>query len=249
MARDLTLEILEKGIRSSLVSGCPDREAAIEGYLQGELGDLSPEERAGMVERLALRFADASPATGSPSDRDPDATARLLSLLLGKDIPATEMDARDAPEKFAQALNTVFDTLNQLVGVINTTFFGRQPELETIRHVIGSQMEDGERDTSLKSYLEQIQQAFLIAHTAFQEASREIVGEILSELDPEACEASVTSGLKIGPLRKAEAFDVYQRKYLSCRRWLDSGGCSERLLREFEKNCRKAGTIKERSDP
>jgi hypothetical protein len=249
MARDLTLEGLEKGIRASLVSGCPDKEAAIERYLEGELGDVSPEERAGMVERLARRFAGPAQGADYPVNRDPDATAKLLSLLLGKDIPATEMDARDAPERFAQALNTVFDTLNQLVGVINTTFFGRRPELETIRQVIGSQIGDGEGETSLKSYLEQIQQAFLIAHTAFQEASREIVDEILSELAPEACEASVPSGLRFGSLRKAEVFDAYQQKYSACKRWVDSGGCAERLLREFEKSCRKAGTMQERSNP
>jgi len=249
MARDLTLESLEKGIRASLVTECPDREAAIEAYLEGEFGDASAEERADMVERLALRFAGQAQGADSPSNRDPDATAKLLSLLLGKDIAATEMDARDAPEKFARALNTVFDTLNQLVGVINTTFFGRSPELETIRHVIGAQIEDGEREISLKSYLEQIQQAFLIAHTSFQEASREIVGEILSELAPEACEASVPSGLRFGPLRKAEVFDAYQQKYSACKRWVDSGGCSERLLREFEKSCRKAGPMQERSTP
>lgn len=245
MARDLTLENLEKGVRASLVPGERDMEAALERYLEGELGDLPLGERAALVERLALRFAAPARGAVSPSSLDPEAVARLLSLLLGKDIPSTVTDAGDAPEKFAHALNTVFDTLNRLIGVINTTFFGRRPELETIRQVIGSHMGDGEGDASLTSYLEQIQQAFLIAHTAFQESSREIVGEILSELAPEACEASVASGLKIGPMRKAEAFEIYQRKYQACRRWMDSGGYTEKLLREFEKNCRKAGIMKE----
>jgi hypothetical protein len=249
MARDVTLENLEKGVRASLVSGGEDMEAALERYLEGELGDVPSGERAALVERLALRFPAQAQGRVSPSNLDPEAVARLLSLLLGKDIPATLMEAGDAPEKFAHALNTVFDTLNRLVGVINTTFFGRRPELETIRQVIGSQIGDGEReregDASLKSYLEQIQQAFLVAHSAFQESSREITGEILAELAPEACEAAVTSGLKIGPMRKAEAFEIYQRKYLACRRWLDSGGYTEKLLREFEKNCRKAGIMKE----
>lgn len=245
MARDVTLENLEKGVRASLASGGVDTEEALERYLAEELGDVPPGERSAVVERLALRFSSSAREDVSPSNLDPEAVAELLSLLLGKDIPAAVMDAGDAPEKFAHALNTVFDTLNRLISVINATFFGRRPELETIRQVIGSHMGDREGEASLTSYLEQIQEAFLIAHTAFQESSRAVVAEILAELAPEACEASVTSGLKIGPMRRAEAFDVYQRKYLACRRWMDSGGYTEKLLREFEKNCSKAGIMKE----
>ncbi|NMC72875.1 MAG: hypothetical protein GYA56_00675 [Geobacteraceae bacterium] len=245
MDRDLTLENLETGVRAALLSGEGDVEAAVERYLEGELCGLSSGERAALVERLALRFTVPHRGCASPPILDPEAVAGLLSLLLGKDIPSSMTDAGDAPEKFAHALNTVFDTLNRLIGVINTTFFGRRPELETIRQVIGSHMGDGEGEASLTSYLEQIQQAFLIAHASFQESSREVVEEILAELAPDSCESSVSSGLKIGPLRKAEAFETYRRKYQACRRWIDSGGFTEKLLREFEKNCRKAGILKE----
>lgn len=247
MAPEPTIPDLESGVRRALAGGSPDPEGAVEGYLNGELGHLGPGERVAMVEALARRFAGTEMAGASSPNLDGQSAARFVSLLLGKDVPAP--DTGDAAERFAQALNTVFDTLNQLIGVINSAFFGRSPELETIRQVIGAQMEEGEREASLKDYLEQIRTAFLIAHNAFQESSRRVAGEILSELDPDACEVAVTSGLKIGPMRKAEAFEVYRQRHLACRQWLDSGGFTGKLLRELEKSCRQASEIQGRSKP
>ena len=42
------------------------------------------------------------------------------------------------PDKLARSLNTLFDTLNQIIGVIHTTFLGQKGEMETIRLIIGS---------------------------------------------------------------------------------------------------------------
>jgi hypothetical protein len=66
-----------------------------------------------------------------------------------------------------------------------------------------------------------------------------VVGEMLSELDPETLASSTKSILNFGPMRKAEIFEAYQVKYQECRKWFDTGRFSEKLLREFEKICQK----------
>jgi hypothetical protein len=45
------------------------------------------------------------------------------------------------------------------------------------------------------------------------------------------------SGLKIGPLRKAEDFDILKEKIERIQRWFESGRFMEDFLREFENNC------------
>ena len=92
---------------------------------------------------------------------------------------------------------------------------------------------------SLQNYLDQIQEAFLVAHKAFQEAAQTKVGEILKELSPDHFEASEGGWLKFGPFRKAELFEIYKEKFQACKSWFESGRFMEELLREFEKTCQK----------
>jgi hypothetical protein len=166
-------------------------------------------------------------------------TTRILSLLSGSRIDLSDHSPQEVLEKFAASLNTLFDALNQIIAVIHANLLGEKPELETIRHVIGSQIEGGEGGTSVKEYLEQIQQAFLISHRAFQEAARIVAGELLAALDPEILAGSTKSILNFGPMRKAEIFETYQGKYEECKKWFDTGRFSEKLLWEFERICQK----------
>jgi hypothetical protein len=239
MIDDSFLAKLAQGVTASAAANPNDHEAAIERYLEKELEHLAPDERLSIVGNLALRFTGDGNAVEKGPASEVKATAELLSLLLGKEVCLDGLSNRELSENFAKALNTVFNTLNQIVGGIHENLFGQKAELETIRHVIGSHIEKSGKETSLQSYLQQIQNSFLLAHTAFQEASLALMKEILAALDPEACEASVASSMKFGPLRKAEVYEVYRQKFQDCRKWVDSGHYSERLLREFEKACQK----------
>jgi hypothetical protein len=235
MNSPVPLHKLTREIRALSQSGLADREDSIEQYLEQELRDIPFAERLLILEELAGIFNHAGPSLSlAPSE-----SGRLLSLMLGNGFPGSDHSSAEISGKFADSLNTVFDTLNQLISVIHSSLLGRKPELETIRHVIGTQIEGDGEDTSLKTYLDQIQQAFLTAHTAFQQAARSIVEEMLSALDPEALANATKPGLKFGPLRKAELFESYREKYLECRGWFDTGHFSEKLLREFEKICQK----------
>jgi hypothetical protein len=166
--------------------------------------------------------------------------SRLFSLLLGKRISAADLSSAELVEKLAKSLNTIFDTLNQIIGVINSTLLGRQSGDETIRTIIGSNLEGEGGDASLQGYLNRIQKAFLVAHEAFKQAIREKLEEVLAELDPDCIARSSERGLKFGPLRKAELFDIYAEKFHACRAYHQSGRLVADLTRAFEKHCQKA---------
>jgi hypothetical protein len=238
MGSKVSLDNLAHGIRTLNRSQPTSLEEAIERYLEGELRETPLAGRLPLLEELLEKFPDNAPIPQGLNLAQGE-TARILSLLSGTRIDLTEHSPQEVSEKFAASMNTLFDTLNQIIAVIHANLLGEKPELETIRHVIGSQIEGGGGETSLKAHLDQIQQAFLISHRAFQEAARSVVGEMLAALDPESLASSTKSILNFGPMRKAEIFETYQGKYQECRNWLDTGRFSDKLLREFEKICQK----------
>lgn len=165
--------------------------------------------------------------------------AQLVSLILGKKMAVADLSPSELSEKLAHAMNTLFDTLNQIVEMIQVNLLGRKTEQETIRQIIGSQIGSGSADNSLQNYLDQIREAFLVAHKAFRIAAMAVARDLLMELDPEKIAASSEGKLKFGPLRKAELFENYKEKFEICRGWLESGRVMEEFLREFEKACQK----------
>jgi predicted component of type VI protein secretion system len=142
-------------------------------------------------------------------------------------------------EKLADSLNTIFNKLNQLIRNIHTTLLGKSPEFETIRHIIGAELEGASPSISLENFLDQIKEAFLSAHEAFKKAANIRFQEILNELDPDLIAAQVENGLKFRPFRKAGYFEMYRERYQKLKKWFESGRFTEALLREFEKNCQK----------
>ena len=133
-------------------------------------------------------------------------------------------------------MNTIFDTLNQIIAGIRTTLLGkRETDLETIRQVIGSSLVHEGKPESLQSYLDQIREAFLVAHRAFQEAALNQAQSILAELAPEKLEKEAPGGLKFGPFLKADLFDSYKASFERVETWVRSSRFREELLRSFEK--------------
>jgi hypothetical protein len=165
--------------------------------------------------------------------------ARLVSLILGRKVAVTDLSPTELSEKLVQAMNTIFDTLNDIVEMIQINLLGQKAEQETIRQIIGSQMGSGPTDNSLQNYLDQIREAFLVAHKAFRTAAVAVTQDLLFEMDPEKIAAASEGKLKFGPLRKAELFDLYKEKFGICKGWLESGRVLEGFLREFEKACQK----------
>lgn len=165
--------------------------------------------------------------------------SHLFTLLFGKNISKFDLASEEHLNKLAKSLNTIFDILNQIIGVIHTTLLGEQSELETIRYMIGSDIESQGSTDSLQNYLDQIQKAFLVAHKAYQQAAKDKVTQIMYELSPDKISAEAQGSLKFGPFKKAELYEIYEEKYQACMGWFESGRLMEELLREFEKICQK----------
>ncbi len=238
MAEAVSIQELAEGLRA-VVQGAPqDLEASIETYLADRIGPVRQGETLLLLEKLARQF-EASPETRAGLELPSEEFSRLVSLLLGKQISISDLSSAELSQKLAQSLNTVFDTLNQIVGVINTTLLGQRAEQETIRQIIGLHIGGGGGGNSLQNYLDQIRDAFLTAHRAFRQATETLVRDILTELDPNTIEASTEKHLKFGALRKAELFHSYSEKFQAIRTWYESGRLMEEFLREFEKVCQK----------
>lgn len=236
MNSPVSIEEFAIGIRSIYSLDASQAETLIENYLEEKVRGFSALERLDLLEKLTHEFRQAIPE--DPRAHDPDLVTKLSFLFLGKKVSKVDLSSREFLERLADSLNTVFTELNELVGVINAHLLGNNTELKTIRHHIGANLQDESEGSSLEDYLTQIKKAFLTSHQAFQQAAQAKVSEILVELDPKRITDSETGVLKVGPLRKAGLFDVYQEKFQRVQKWFDSERFMNDLLREFEKICR-----------
>lgn len=226
----------------------PDGAAeAIEMHIEEYLKKDHPEEKVAFIGELARLF-EVSSAAKSDSGAKKDAALpivqnekllRLFARLFGESLTKVDLSSEEHLEKLGQSLNTIFNSINSIIGVIHTTLLGESPETETIRHIIGTGVGGLGGIESLQAHLDQIQKAFLIAHRAYQEATTNKVKQILEEISPDKLSEGMEGSLKFGPLKKAELFENYKEKHALCKKWLDSGRLMEELLRDFEKNCQK----------
>ncbi len=214
-------------------------EPLIEACLEKSLKDVPIDEKLNVIARLVDNFQHAD-QTGCGADApDKEALSRIFSLLLGRRVDSEDLSSSDLIHRMAESLNTVFNILNQLVMVIDKTLFGKSAGEETIRQVIDLHLQNEKSAQSLEAYLGRINKAFLISQKAFKAATRDTVKRILDELDPDKIESSETKGMKFGPFKKAELYEVYDQKFRVCKNWFESDRFMVDLLREFEKNCRK----------
>ena len=226
----------------------PERAAqAIESHIDGYVKKDDPEEKIAFIREL-MRLFDASSGarTTSVARNEPAESShqnekllRLFSRLFGESLTKVDLSSEEHLEKLGQSLNTIFNSINQIIGVIHSTLLGEKPETETIRHIIGTGVESKGGTDSLRAHLDQIQKAFLIAHKAYQEATANKVRQILDEMSPEKLSEGMEGSLKFGPLKKAELYENYKEKHALCKKWFESGRLMDELLRDFEKNCQK----------
>lgn len=246
---DFSIETLAREIRAIYRVDGPRAESSIEDFLRDRLRGHPPGERMSVVRRLAREFQEPPPEDLRGIGLDQKEFSLFCSLLLGRSVSTADLSSAEVMERLALSLNTVFDTLNKTIALIHSTLMGRKGELETIRHIIGSDIQRAEGAQSLQGYLDQVQEAFLVAHRGFQQAARVEVEKILSALNPARIAAADESVFRFGPLRKAEYFEIYKEKYRTVKDWFDSGRFTEELLREFESICGKEYGKQRRETP
>ncbi|MFH1147862.1 MAG: type VI secretion system-associated FHA domain protein [Pseudomonadota bacterium] len=234
----ISADALAGEIRDLFRSDPSRAEVLLEHYVEEQLQDRPLTERLDFLGELIGRFKAGACRVSLDSDHAKE-VSQLLSQFLGKSFALSELSSADLLEKLAQSLNTVFDAINNVVGGIRGMLLGENSEIETIRLIIGSHLQGKRPAESLESYCGQIRETFSLAHRAFQEAATTRVREVLAELDPAAIEKEGTAGLKFGPLRKAEFFQVYKERYSKCKEWFESGRFNHDLLREFERVCQE----------
>ncbi len=231
---------LGESVRAAYTANPADAAARIERILAEKLAGASPEERIAAVREIRGRCGSFPASTDPPvAGNVSQEWTRLAALLLGDRVDVAKLPPGELSEKLAASLNTVFDSLNAIVGGINATLLGQQEELETIRFIIGSDLGGSKASGSLQEYLDRIQEAFAVAHRAFQEAAGKKTEELLDELSPENTSSKAEGGLKFGPMRKAELWDIYEERFRTVRKAHASGRLRESLLREFERSCQK----------
>ena len=238
----ISLEELAAEIKAFSAASAGKAEELIEDRLKVRLDGLPAAESLGVLDALRERFR-GSPAGVSHAEHEQPRNAALLSdlftLLLGHRVSKTDLDSPEVVEVLARALNTIFDSLNEVVSTINKTFGDETDTLQTIRHVICSNLGCEGPSQPLESYLRQIKEAFLTASQAFKMAAQNEVGKILEELDPDRIASEVGKGFGLGFMRKSDHFDAYRARFEQFRKWLQSGRFIEDLSREFERNCQQ----------
>ena len=238
MSDHIPVDKLAQEIRQIYSSDSRQAEERIAEYLHEQLAIFSDTEKISILERLTAQFGASVPDSADPAYLDDEVLTRLFSLVLGDKVTRADLSSTDLLQRLAESLNTIFDALNKLVAVIDSTLLGKVRGEETIRQVIGFHLDGQDQTQSLESYLGQINQAFLLAQQASKNAAFQMVGKILRELDPEKISQESGRGLKFGPLRKAELYNAFEHEINKCRQWYESGRFMQDLQREFEKSCR-----------
>ena len=229
----MDLDGLAEEIRELYALNPAHGRVLIEGFLEERFKDLPMEGRVEVLSHLIRRFGHALGSGGGEA-----LMSRLSTLILGEAISPADLSSAEVLDRLAASLNIVFDSLNQLVAVIEGVLYGAGAAgQDTIRHVIGSHVQGDGDAVSLENYIERIKRAFLDSQRAFQDAAAAQVAALLSELDPERIAEAAEGGVKFGPFLQAERFRRYEERFGKCKKWFDSGGFKTELQRAFERNC------------
>ena len=240
MTEPIQYEKMEDSIIKIFQEQTDNADLPINDYLKNELKTLDSSDRMEVLDKLIDQFdsdnhIDEKYAAVAIDDH---VLARVIKLLLGRDITKVDFNSNELLESLAESINTVFESLNQLISVINTTLVGKQGSDETIRQVIGYHLEGSSQTKTLESYIGQIGKAFFASQEASKKAAHAKVMQILEELSPEKIEKEAGVS-RLSPMRKSKYYEVYELKFKKFEKWFESGRFMESFLRDFERNCQK----------
>ena len=220
---------------------------AIEAHLNKVLADLDKDSRQEVLDRLIQEFEHGTPAMPRSPITAEDSTqenmtigdhvlARVIKLLLGREVSQADMNANEFLESLSESINMVFEALNQLISTVNITLVGKQDSDQTIYQAVGYHLEGAGHGRTLDRCIRQIDKAFYESLQASRRAAHAKVKEIINELNPENIVRDAMA-TRLNPMRKSKYYDEYVHKFEKIENWFVSGRFMEYFLREFEKNC------------
>jgi hypothetical protein len=212
-------------------------QSAIEEYLETQLYGFDNSVKIQMLSLLEERFAPPPPAISQESVVHQQALAEFCHRVLGIELTAAELSSPATLDRISQAVNNLFDHLNQLVQSIRSSMLLENTGAATIRHVLGSSLREDEQTLTLEQYLGEIKTAFFLSHNSFKAAFIKMMDRVLENLDPQSKDNVVGNAFMLPMMKKAAALDRFQQLFKSCKEWHDSGRSLEDFLKEFEKQC------------
>jgi len=231
MTDQIAIVQLADEIRSVYALDSHEVEKRIEHFLKERLKNLSDSEGLTILEKLISEFGNTPHSCADDLILEDGIMSQICSLLLGKDVSQTNLSSTELLKRLTECLNTIFNSLDQLIKVINKTLFGEGLGKQGTRTIIGYNPE------SLEEHLGQINKAFSIAMRAFEKTVRIKVVQILQAIDPDQISAERDGWLNIPPFQKAEYYEIFEEKHREIKKWFESDKFMEDFRREFEKNC------------
>jgi len=239
MTAELPLAQLTKEIRT-LFRQSSQPENLIESYLKQATGAISADDQLEVCAELIRAFEGVPEKIDSCSTSPKESASRplemMVSLLFGKQLEEMNLSSDELAQKLSDSLAVVFNSLNELIDALGSMFLNQNLN-ETIRMVISADLADGAQHLPLQRHLDQIKESLGIMDQAYRQASFAKMKEMLDELDPKSLAGDLGPGVKVGPFKRAELFSIYETRYQTLRRWLDSGRLVDSLMHEFEKSC------------
>lgn len=232
MSSGLKVEKIADKIRGMHQSGQPDRAALIEEFLNNETSHLGADERIAFGESLLNYFAP------NYSEQKESSLNQLMALLFEPGPVKNLSSYNRSVVGFANSLNIVFDSLDELIDAINE-MFSKESMSESIRTVVCSSISNEADEDILQEYLAQVKQALGVMDKAYRKASFAMIREFIDALAPNSIAEELGKGVKLGPFRKAEIFSLYEDRFQAVNKWLDSGMFYKALNKEFEKSCQE----------
>ena len=229
MTDQINISQLSDEIRSVFVLDEHDAENNIEHLLNERLKNHSDSESMAILKKLISEFGPSPHSCIEDLILEDHTMSRIVSLLLGKDVSRTNLSSTELLQRLTEGLNTIFDSLDQLIKVINKTLFGEAIGKQGTRTIIGYNPE------SLEG---QINKAFSIAMRAFERTVRVKVEQILHAIDPDQISSENDGLIRIAPFQKAKCYEIFEEKHIEIKNWFKSDKFMEDFRREFEKNCR-----------
>jgi hypothetical protein len=225
-------------IRKIYLSDPRRAEDLIGDHLRSELSAYAEDEKLAVLDEFRKMFGNGEEVQ-SPGGQDMQTLSRLYSLILGEQVSPQGLTQADLIRRLADSLNTVFDSLNELLRVIHSTLGADAGSLQTIRFLIRSDLKGPESTDSLESHLGRIKEAFLTSNQAGKMAARNLVSKIAEALNPDLIVSEAGKGMGFGFLRKGEHFELYRDKFNQFMKWVESDRFIEEYSREFERQCQK----------